>query len=434
MAKPNEFDIDAQSRDLVERAPDIVVLLDNGTIRYVNPAAAIRTGWTPEQVVGRSIIELIHPDDVERAAFDLDMYTRDGTVLGSSSYRVGTSDGRWLLFDVAASEITVGEKQMMVLYCRPDDSASTSVLYGLLAGTSTAEMLRPVCDVFNWHLHGSRVGIAWRENNQWQSVSTDLPASLSGGDDEPDTPWAASRATANMQRAATLAALDAGRRQLAEELGLGEYWIEPVVDEHGEACALVTLWMREGGRTADMHTLGMNMAKDYAELIVRWTRQQRQLDDAAHTDVLTELANRKAFFDALEDCAGGAVLYCDLDRFKPVNDVLGHHAGDELLRAVAGRMQACVRSGDLVARLGGDEFAVLCSDVTPEQAFELAQRIRAAIVEPFHIADTTTCIGISIGVAHSAHPVGEEVLELADRALYRAKIKRDSSICWPTDP
>ena len=149
--------------------------------------------------------------------------------------------------------------------------------------------------------------------------------------------------------------------------------------------------------------------------------------------MLTGLANRKAFFDALEGRVCGAVLYCDLDRFKPVNDELGHRAGDELLRAVAGRMQSCVRIGDLVARVGGDEFAVLCTDVTPEQAFELAQRIRAAIVEPFHITDTTTCIGISIGVAHASPADGQELLELADRALYRAKVTRDSSICWPID-
>ena len=94
------------------------------------------------------------------------------------------------------------------------------------------------------------------------------------------------------------------------------------------------------------------------ELILRWTDQQGSLERAAHLDALTGLANRRVFFDTLAATAdGGAVLYCDLDRFKPVNDDLGHFAGDTVLRVAARRLEGCVRDGDLVGRLGGDEFA-----------------------------------------------------------------------------
>jgi diguanylate cyclase (GGDEF)-like protein len=128
------------------------------------------------------------------------------------------------------------------------------------------------------------------------------------------------------------------------------------------------------------------------------------------------------------------VLYCDLDAFKPVNDELGHVAGDELLRAVAGRIKACVRTGDVVARLGGDEFAVLCAGVSDDQAHDLAERIRTAVLEPYRIGGTTARLGISIGVARSDAASADDVLERADRALYRAKADGGGAVRWPDDP
>jgi len=148
----------------------------------------------------------------------------------------------------------------------------------------------------------------------------------------------------------------------------------------------------------------------------------QQLADAALRDSLTGVANRKAIFEALQQCErGGAILYCDFDRFKAVNDALGHKAGDELLRAVARRIHASVRAKDVVGRLGGDEFAVLCAEVTPDQAHTLANRVCSAIAEPFKVGETTTSVGISIGLAHAADRIGEATLERADTALLRAK-------------
>jgi cyclic di-GMP phosphodiesterase Gmr len=121
----------------------------------------------------------------------------------------------------------------------------------------------------------------------------------------------------------------------------------------------------------------------------------------------------------------GALLYCDLDRFKPVNDEHGHAVGDDLLRRVATRLRSCVRAEDLLARLGGDEFVVLCRGATVEQATELVERITAVFEEPFDVADTEVSIGISIGVAH-AEGISEETLDAADRDLYRVKARHRS--------
>ena len=113
----------------------------------------------------------------------------------------------------------------------------------------------------------------------------------------------------------------------------------------------------------------------------------------ARTDELTGLANRRAFNEILEralarrpDDRRLALLVVDLDDFKAVNDSLGHHYGDELLRLAAPRLQQAVRSGDVVARIGGDEFAVLLADADGPLAVRVAERLRAGFRRPFSLA------------------------------------------------
>jgi diguanylate cyclase (GGDEF)-like protein len=156
---------------------------------------------------------------------------------------------------------------------------------------------------------------------------------------------------------------------------------------------------------------------------------------AAHHDPLTGLPNRKLLLrtleGALEQCARGcepfALFLLDLDRFKEVNDTLGHQTGDRLLEIVAKRIQGALREGDVVGRLGGDEFAVFLPDVTtPHEAVEVAMRVRDALTETFHLDDVLLQLEASIGIAlHPKH--GAEVGSLmrrADVAMYLAKETR----------
>lgn len=146
------------------------------------------------------------------------------------------------------------------------------------------------------------------------------------------------------------------------------------------------------------------------------------LVDAAATDALTGLSNRRILDMALAAASlsatqGWALLYCDLDRFKAVNDVHGHDAGDAVLRVVGQRLRQVVRSGDVIARMGGDEFVVL-AHATPEQAEHLAERIRTRIAEPIVDRLGTFEVGISVGVATAT--TGAEVrglLTAADDAM-----------------
>ena len=162
---------------------------------------------------------------------------------------------------------------------------------------------------------------------------------------------------------------------------------------------------------------------------------QQQLRSAGFRDPLTGLRNRADFVEGLgrrldafkQPHRGGgrfAVLYLDLDRFKVVNDSLGHLVGDEMLIAVSRRLESCLRDGDTLARLGGDEFAVLLRTVGDEQqANVIAYRIQESLSQPIMVAGrevfTTASIGIAFGTAEHSNP--DEIMRDADTAMYQAK-------------
>ncbi|HSM21078.1 MAG TPA: sensor domain-containing diguanylate cyclase, partial [Rubrivivax sp.] len=158
-----------------------------------------------------------------------------------------------------------------------------------------------------------------------------------------------------------------------------------------------------------------------------------ELHHIAYHDSLTDLANRNCFNERLEvavertrldESQRFAVMFLDLDRFKVVNDSLGHIAGNVLLREVARRLSDSVRPGDLVARLGGDEFAVLLEQVQEsEDAMALAQRLLEAVSAPLMINGTEVLPGASIGITLSdlGYRIADEALRDADLAMYAAK-------------
>ena len=162
-------------------------------------------------------------------------------------------------------------------------------------------------------------------------------------------------------------------------------------------------------------------------------RTEEKLAYLAHRDPLSGLFNRRLFRERLElavrEAAGRgshlAVLLLDIDRFKTVNDSLGHGIGDRLLEVVAGRIRDNVKDSDVVARLGGDEFAVLLENVAgKEEALAAAQRLLEAMVPPARLVDYEIVVTASIGIAlYPDHgETAEEILQRADKAMYRAKL------------
>lgn len=179
------------------------------------------------------------------------------------------------------------------------------------------------------------------------------------------------------------------------------------------------------------------LSQSIRHLVESLTHQQTALnimEDRAHSDPLTGLPNRAAlekYLPRMQQEASAtrtclALLYLDLDGFKPVNDRFGHAAGDLLLQEVARRLRGCLRDGDLVARLGGDEFLMILRVSSAEalpQARQIAERTLQALAEPIALDEQQAQIGCSIGGAFWPldHADLGEALELADQALYRAK-------------
>jgi diguanylate cyclase (GGDEF)-like protein len=179
-----------------------------------------------------------------------------------------------------------------------------------------------------------------------------------------------------------------------------------------------TLLEAVGGRLVE-EALSDELSEANARLVHR----------ATHDD-LTGLANRALFRDVLDQRVASArqrgtelaLLYLDLDRFKVVNDSLGHAEGDALLQAAAERLRRCVRGDDLLARLGGDEFTLVAPDVDADVALAVAERIRREFEPPFVVGGHRTVVNVSIGVALSAPGLSAlDLMRYADAALYVAK-------------
>ncbi|HEX2280388.1 MAG TPA: EAL domain-containing protein, partial [Thermomicrobiales bacterium] len=194
------------------------------------------------------------------------------------------------------------------------------------------------------------------------------------------------------------------------------------------------------GAWRDVEAIGNNLLGDpnvggivvTARDITERKSLQSQLAHQAFHDPLTTLPNRALFMDRTEHALtaigrhyhGIAVLFVDLDRFKLINDSLGHDIGDQVLVAIAGRMQESVRQGDTVARFGGDEFTVLLEQVADvDEAVMTAERIIAAIGQPLNFDGHEIHIAASVGVtfSNSSNDVPELLLRNADAAMYHAK-------------
>src|SRR6185369_3668666 len=192
-------------------------------------------------------------------------------------------------------------------------------------------------------------------------------------------------------------------------------------------------WMLSRGiAVLDSNRFVYRMTGSLTDVTDQKQSEKLLLHNAFH-DALTGLPNRALFMDRLKHALAEVkkgegysfgVLFLDLDRFKVVNDSLGHQIGDQLLVATARRLESCLRPGDIVARLGGDEFAVIVDHVRHvNDAIQAAERIREHLSAPFNLSGHEVFVSASIGIAlnQTASEEPEEILRNADTAMYRAK-------------
>jgi diguanylate cyclase (GGDEF)-like protein len=205
------------------------------------------------------------------------------------------------------------------------------------------------------------------------------------------------------------------------------------IHEHGHAVGSITVATHRPGREYSDTDCEMLVAlADQASIALNDAKAVDEMRHLAYHDPLTGLPNRLLFFEHLVRAVANAnrtganttVLYLDLDRFKVVNDSLGHNVGDHLLQAVAMRLRAALRAADLAARLGGDEFAVLAESTNADGAAVLAERICDALHDPFSIDGHELTVSASVGVVvdEAGHTDADGLLRNADLAMYRAKV------------
>ncbi|WP_158257154.1 sensor domain-containing phosphodiesterase [Kineococcus xinjiangensis] len=223
-----------------------------------------------------------------------------------------------------------------------------------------------------------------------------------------------------------------GFRDLAARHGLASCTSLPVLGDDGEALGTFALYGREPGRAVAADDTTIAGFRDLTRVAIERNRSARLLTRLATQDTVTGLLNRAAFLVASEDVlarrpAPGsvhAVLLCDVDRFKLVNDSLGHAAGDAYLASSAQALRAVLRSGDVISRFAGNAFAVVLPDVSPDTAQAVAERVVGCFARPVEIRGHALNFSASVGLTTTALSATSDLnvlLRDADMAVHHAK-------------
>lgn len=435
---------------------DTVCVVDvEGRFVFTSASCLQMFGYTPEELRGRRMIELVHPDDRERTlqaaelimagdhrtGFENRYLHKDGHVVHVMWSARWSEDHRLRI--AVARDVTT----------RKRDESRQSALYAISEAAHAAEdlpeLFRQIHEITAKLLPVQNFSVALydeaRDELSYPYHSDEARAApvagpLQAGDLCAEVIRTGRALLVTPESAPTLPAY------LRASAAVHGYWLGvPLGSSHGHFGAVV-LYSHDGGARYGEHELELLqfISAQIAAAIER-RRMHARLQHIALYDQLTALPNRELLHDRLrtalarvrrEDCLL-SLLYLDLDAFKQVNDSFGHAAGDSLLQVVAKRLGQCVRASDTVARIGGDEFVVLLEDVHGEEdAIRVAEKIRRALAEPLEIAGRQIKPTPSIGIAlHPVHGETEKtLLHAADVAMYAAKRAGGNRACVATVP
>ncbi len=442
------MDDGAPTPDLSASAPDdawfpaalagssdlVFVLRPDATVVWCNEAVR-RAGYEPREIIGRSMADFLHPDDLVRAAevmvLEASGVFSEATPITPALYRVRGKDGRWVQLEINGTSSPDDDHLLVVARVSGDLVIHDRLLESVTGGEPIANQVALVVELAVWRHPFEGYMITYLDEHDrrcWYSFN--VPTELHEVDLRDEVaPW-----EAQVGDEPEVVAMGPAMRAAADRLGFVDCLVTRVTDPAHPEGARILIWTTRAGPTTSGHRYAVGNMRRALALVLQNQAQVSLLQRAVRIDHLTGVTSRARLMELIDAAdevpseASRVVLYLDLDGFKAVNDSFGHPIGDEVLRGVAQRLAAALPAGAVIARVGGDEFVVLCPPTTDgPQAEDLAQRLVDLFVEPIevrydHGEIAAVSIGVSIGVAvgRPGQPV-RSVLTTADRALFEAK-------------
>ncbi|CAN5534617.1 hypothetical protein BH10ACT1_BH10ACT1_26680 [soil metagenome] len=433
---------EAWATSLLRGATDLIMVCDRlGNLAYVSPSSVRILDREPASMMGRPITDFVHPDDLIAAPGSTPGVDRLlGTGPGRQPpVRFGHLDGSWRRLRLSRA-VGEGASDHSILFTGRDLSEEegfadllseqTVLLERIARGAPVTDTLRALDHLASRRLVDADLTVGFFDPtgafvSEAPSVDPDLIGILERtgivrppGHPSRSQPGPVFRRNEGWD--SVLRAASSGRYATA--------WVADLVAADGVVSGRVALLRRHAGDLTTDETDLFGLVVDLATIAVERHDLQARLAHGALHDELTGLPNRRDLLIRLREMFAspesvGGLLFVDLDRFKLINDSLGHDAGDQLLQEVALRFRRTLRPHDIVARVGGDEFVVLCPDLdTVDAVARVADRLTATLAEPIDLPGGRVVVSSSIGVVHvtgEAEPTA--VLQDADLAMYEAK-------------
>ncbi len=427
--RPVEPGSDAMHRAIIETAASPFVVLDaEGNVQWCGETIEALTGRSAASVLGHHFLDLIHPSSHEAVIAEYSQFVshdhaRQAWVGPPMLVEILHADGSSVTCEVSAA--TGSRYGLDGLVTQIRRWSGTALLYAavdaLAAGAPLHDVLAKLGAIVEHSVPGSVVFVA----ASWDGARFDVVAAA------PGTPPALRRLGTRIAEISERVwrrddGMPSSLQGIAHEAGLASCWSIPVTvrGDHHPSAALVLL--RPVDAPPPPSDTSVVRVTTLVALAIESDRNRRAWRRSAITDQLTELPNRTGLEEWLRARAAAhpdaamAVLFCDVDGFKQVNDELGHAMGDRTLQILAERLRRGVRDDDLVCRWGGDEFVIACADA--DAAERLADRLIAAVGEPIGLDERTAQVGLSVGISYGtfATPL-DDLLRDSDRALLDAK-------------
>lgn len=441
---------------LIRRGAELIMVTDRrGVVSYANPASADLLGVGPDDLVGSNWLDLV-VDVEDGPAGPL------AELLAASSehptlVRVRRPEGGHRTLSVYASNL-LGDPDVAGIVVNASDVTDRLVAEHLLAeqaalleamarGLPLLETIKWIMSIVEERIPGAIPMVGILEPDGWirypilPEVGADLVEALN---EMPPTTDLGESFRAIGREPVFITELE-GRwwdplRDHVTRLGIRSCWTWPTFSqESDDMVGALVVMHTERRRPSVSEAALLERSMHLVAMAIDRHRLETTLHYRALHDSLTGLPNRVSLLERIEEALerssvtqrSVAVLFVDLDRFKLINDTLGHGVGDRLLEQVGARFRQALRPGDVVGRFGGDEFVVVCEDVDDEAvALGVADRLRSALAEPFVVEDREMVVTASIGITRTvgAAQRPEALIRDADVAMYRAKGQgRDTS-------